>query len=328
VYRVGDGTSSLVNTGNPVFIDEFAATGGPPVQTIALPTTATAPSHRLIASGTASSEGLLTLSTDGHYLLLTGYDATPGGATNLTTSPSASILRTVARIDSSGTAIDTTTALNDLSTAASPRAAASTNGTDLWVGGGAGGVRYATLGASTSVQLSSTVTNIRAVNIFNGQVYNSDASGSTIRLGAVGTGLPTTIGQTITNIPGFATTGGSPYAFYFADLDAGTAGVDTLYVADDGAGLQKYSLVSGSWTANGTVGTASDTYRGVTGVVSAGSVTLYAVRKGGTAATGGGELVSLTDASGYNGAFSGTPTVLSTAAANTAYRGVALMPQP
>ena len=37
-------------------------------------------------------------------------------------------------------------------------------------------------------------------------------------------------------------------------------------------------------------------------------------------------LVSLVDASGYNGAFAGTPTVLATAAANTAFRGVALAP--
>lgn len=58
------------------------------------------------------------------------------------------------------------------------------------------------------------------------------------------------------------------------------------------------------------------------------TVTLYATRKGGGGATGGGELVKLVDSSGYNGAFSGTPTVLATAATNQAFRGVALAPQP
>src|SRR5262249_52599733 len=202
----------------------------------------------------------------------------------------------------------------------------STNGTDIWVDGAAGGIRYTTLGATTSTQLSSTVTNLRQTNIFAGQLYVSDASGTAVRLGTVGTGLPTTSGQTITNLPGFPTSTGSPYAFFFADLSAAVSGVDTLYVADDGAGLQKYSLGSGNWTANGTVGAAADAYRGLTASVSGTTVTLYAVRKGGSTATGGGEFVSLVDSSGYNGAFSGTPTLLSTAAANTSFRGVAFAP--
>ncbi|MEI9947639.1 MAG: hypothetical protein WDO74_01285 [Pseudomonadota bacterium] len=59
-----------------------------------------------------------------------------------------------------------------------------------------------------------------------------------------------------------------------------------------------------------------------------GTVTLYATRKGGGGAAGGGELVSVVDASGYNGAFASTPTLLVTAAANTAFRGVAFAPSP
>ena len=47
---------------------------------------------------------------------------------------------------------------------------------------------------------------------------------------------------------------------------------------------------------------------------------------GGTGGAGGGELVSLLDSSGYNGAFAGSPTVLSTASTNTAFRGVAYVP--
>ena len=54
-------------------------------------------------------------------------------------------------------------------------------------------------------------------------------------------------------------------------------------------------------------------------------------RKGGSAAAGGGELVMITDTAGYNAAFSTTtPTLLATAAANTAFRGVSLstVPEP
>src|SRR5439155_14593480 len=110
-----------------------------------------------------------------------------------------------------------------------------------------------TLGRTTSTQLSTTVSNVRAVEIFGGQLYISTSSGSSVRVGTVGSGTPTSSGQTISNLPGFPTSG-SPYAFYFADLSSSVSGVDTLYVADDTANqIQKFSLVSGSWTSNGTI---------------------------------------------------------------------------
>src|SRR5262249_18035270 len=107
----------------------------------------------------------------------------------------------------------------------------------------------------------------------------------------------------------------------------GVAGVDTLYVAADDAGaLRKYSLVGGNWTLNGTIGVATDAYRGLTGVVSGTTVTLYATRKF-SSGTAGRQFVTLTDSSGYNGAFAGTPTLLATAGANTSFRGIAFAPE-
>src|SRR4051812_19682468 len=123
----------------------------------------------------------------------------------------------IGRLDA-GAHIDTTTALTDAASANNPRSAASTNGTDLWFAGAAGGVRYAPLGASTSTQLSTTVTNLLQVNVFGAQLYVSDSSGTAVRVGAVGTGFPTTAGQVIVNLPGISPSTGSPYAFYFADL--------------------------------------------------------------------------------------------------------------
>ena len=188
-------------------------------------------------------------------------------------------------------------------------------------------IRYTILGtAGTSTLISSTVANNRQVNIFAGQLYTSDQSGSAYRLYTVGSGTPTTGLQTITNLPGFPISTGSPYAFFFADLDGTVPGVDTLYVADDAIGIQKYSLVSDSWTLNGVVGVDADDYRGLTGAVSGTTVRLYATRKGSFDADGGGELVSLVDDTGYNGTITAVPTLLATAATNMAFRGVAIAP--
>jgi hypothetical protein len=326
IYRVGDGSGSLVSTGNPVFVDEYT-TGGALVRSIAMPLTVSGNNRRLVASGTATSEGLMTRSADGRFVLLTGYDA-PLPTTGLASTTGTAVPRIVGRIGADGT-VDTSTLVMDGVSGNNPRSAASTDGTQIWFGGGNGGVRFLPFGntSATTTQISATLTNIRQVGIFGSQLYESDGSGSAVRLGTVGSGLPTTAGQTITNLPGFPLTN-SPYGFYFADLD-GSPGVDTLYVAsDDAFALSKYTLVGSSWVAKGTVGTASDSYRGLTATVNAGVVTLYATRKGGSGATGGGEFVSLVDASGYDGAFAGTPTLLVTAAANTAFRGVALAPGP
>ena len=154
------------------------------------------------------------------------------------------------------------------------------------------------------------------------QLIISTSSGSTVRIGAVGTGLPTTSGQTITNFTGITPTTGSPYQVYFADLSTTVPGVDVMYVTDDGIGITKYSLVSGTWTSNGFVGTGSDSYRAITGVATATGVKLYAI----ASPSAGSKIVSFTDNSGYNGAFTGTATTIASAGTNTAFRGIALAP--
>src|ERR1051326_2730991 len=99
IYRVGDGTASLVNTGSAVFIDEYTP-AGVLVQSIAMPNSATGPS--LVASGPASSEGLRTVSPNGRYIGITGYNAATGGSTSLTTTASATVNRTVGVLDAVG----------------------------------------------------------------------------------------------------------------------------------------------------------------------------------------------------------------------------------
>jgi DNA/RNA endonuclease G (NUC1) len=315
VVRVGDGTAALTANGTAAFLDEYTPAGAL-VQSIALPTAVNGANKRAVLSGTATTEGLLTRSSNGAYLVVGGYDAALATAT-LTTSTSATVNRVIARIDSAGN-VDTTTALTDAISGGNPRGAASTNGTDLWISGtsSGGGVRYASLGATTSTSLATTPTNLRSVAVYGNQLYTSSQSGA-FRLATVGTGTPTTSGQTITNLAGFPTATGSPYEFFFADLDATVAGVDTVYVADDGGTIGKYSLVSGSWTLNGTITAAG--VRGLAASVSGGTVTLFAASLS--------TLFTVTDTAGYNAAPSSTTvTSIATPGTNKAFRGVALAP--
>ncbi|NBS79678.1 PEP-CTERM sorting domain-containing protein [bacterium] len=326
VYRVGTGTGSLVNTGNAAFLDEYSRTGALR-QSIDL---------GIVASGTASSEGLITRSGDGRYIVATGYAST--GPSSIASSTSASNARVIARIDSAGN-VDSTTRLTNYTSGNNPRSAWSADGSSFYAVGGTGGIVYATLGATSGTGVTTTGTgllsNMRQINVFNNQLYAS-ASSTTFRLATTGGSPSSTTGQSLTNLPGWNTSGTSPYGFFLADLSSSVDGLDTAYVADDTSGatggLLKYSFVSGTWTLSGQIGTGTDAYRGLAAEQLAdGSINIFATRKGGTAAAGGGELVSITDTAGYNAAFSSSaPTLLATAAANTAFRGVSLstVPEP
>jgi Bacterial Ig-like domain (group 3) len=320
VYRVGDGSTTLSGSGAPVFLDEYSPSGTL-VSSVALPTASAAPDNAIVASGSATSEGGLTLSADGRYLVATGYDAALG-ASGLSSSAAASVPRTIARVDAAGD-VDTTTALTDFSDGNNPRSAVSADGSGFWVGGAAGGVRYAALGATTSTPLvSSTYKNVRQLEIFGGQLYTSaDPSKASVTVATVGTGLPTSGTSAVTNLP-FGSAPVEPYAYSLLTLGSGSA-PDTLYVADNSVGaVVKYGLVGGSWTEEGSVPVPGVT--GVTADDADGTVTVYATTSGSAGTSG--TLYGITDPSGLGGTLAGTASVLAAAPPNEAFRGVAFAP--
>ncbi|NJL10037.1 MAG: hypothetical protein HC908_07305 [Calothrix sp. SM1_7_51] len=87
---------------------------------IAVPTTASGTNKQLIASGTATSEGLLTRSADGQYLLLTGYARDLGGTGSISGTAGATVGRTVGRVDAQGN-VNTSTVLTDFADGNNPR---------------------------------------------------------------------------------------------------------------------------------------------------------------------------------------------------------------
>ncbi len=312
VYRVGAGAAALSSSSTAVFLDEYT-TGGLLVQSIAVPTAAAGANNPLTASGTATSEGLITESNNGQYLLLTGYDAAPGVA-GISGTTSAADQRDVGRVDSQGN-VDTGTVLTGFGGGNNIRGVASTDGTGLYVGGGTG-VAYTT-DDSTAAPNTLDANNTRQIEVVNGQLYYSTGSGNT-GIYSLGAGTPTTGTQTGTLLPGTNTNGTSPYAFAFAKLSATTTGNDTLYVADSVKGIEKFSLVNGTWTSNGAIPFSGDT--GLTISVTNGTATLYA--------TSPTSIDTYTDTTGYNGAIpaNAAPTNIATAGTNEAFRGVAFAP--
>ncbi len=318
VVRVGAGAAPLTSASTAVFLDEYTP-AGVLVQSLPLPVAAAGANQPLTNSGTATSEGFLSLSVDGRYLLHAGYAAAPGLA-SIAGTASATTPRVVARVAMDGV-VDTSTAITDGYSGANIRSACSTDGVDIWMAGTGsttGGVRHATSGATTSTQLSTTITNSRVVGIHAGQLHASSAVLNFQGLSAVGTGLPTTSGQVCTLLPGFPTAiGPSSYDWAFADAA-------TLYVADDrgvaaGGGLQKWTFAGGSWTLAYTLSAGLTAgLRGLALVPGSNPPSFCA-----TSADSASKLVTIID-TGAGATFG----VLATAAPNTALRGVRFVPAP
>lgn len=316
VYRIGDGTRSLVNTGNPVFLDEYT-TSGTLVQSILVDSVDINSNKGLVASGTATSEGLLNRSANGKYLLFTGYNGIQ--ASSLSGTTSASVNRVIGRVDFN-CIINTTTALNDFTSGNNPRSAISTDGNNIWVAGGTGGIRYTTLGATTSTQLSTTVANLRDITIFENQLFISNSSSSNIRIMHVGADTSKYPGKTMVGLNSFPNNL-SPYSFEFLKI-----GTDTLlYFADDGKdSIMKYVAVGGVWKYRGGI-KASDV-RGLTIAKDGTDVKIFGTT-GGSYSTGGGTIYSYTDNTG-TGIVSGEATSIATADSKKAFRGISWVPEP
>jgi len=309
VLRLGTGGAALSSAATPAFLDEYTPSGTL-VQSLAAPTAVNGANRRALMSGTATSEGALALSADGRYLTFAGYDADPGTA-SISTTTSAVVNRIVARVDGAGT-IDTTTALDSYS-GTNIRGAVTDDGTQFWLAGpnaATAGVRYATFGATSSTGLNTTV-NARVPNIANGQLYFSTSTA----VNSLGAGLPTTAGQTFTQIAA------SPnlYAFALLDLSPTVPGIDTLYAGDElsAGGIRKYSFDGTTWTSQGLT-TVPGGARGLTASVDAVGVHLYA--------TSSASLSTVTDTAAFNAPLVGSVTTLASAGANRAFRGVAFAP--
>ncbi len=343
VFRAGTTSETLATkTAAAAFFDEFEPNGNL-AGSVALPTTVNGANRRLTVDGSGSSEGLLTLSGNDEFLFAVGYNA-PLGTKKVSELKSNGTVkeeeegkaasRVVARVSKTGE-VNTETALTDFANGNNARSATSQEGVKIWLGGAgkstSGGVHFTELKKTTSTVLNNVDSNVRQVEVVDGQLYTSaDPTKNEIKIAKVGTGEPIS-GETntISNLPFETETAPKqPYAFSMLTLGLGSE-PDTIYVADgtstENAGrnaIVKYCLKSGKWVEEGAVEVPFIT--GVAARDTNGIVTIYAT-------TGGekgleGHLYKLTDVSGFGGMLAGVPQELYATPTNEGFRGVAFAP--
>lgn len=320
VVRVGDGTTTLNATAAPVFLERRQVSDGVlSVPPIALPTTTSGNQRRLTLAGNGVTEGGLSRSVDGRYLTLAGYDAAVGTAAVATTTTPSIPDRVIARI-SADDVVNTSTAFAPAA-ANAIRSAITTDGMQLW-SASASGLLAGTLGGAQTMLATA---NIRMLGIADGQLYVSRQQNNATGINKIGTGLPTTGTQTLTMLPGFpsVTTAGDPYAWAAFDLNPTVAGIDTIYVADNGAttdrGVQRWRLNNGTWTNTGAF-SMTTTAIGLIGYVDGNNVKLIAIVRTPTTS-----IIAITD-DGIKDPTTVTPTVLQNTATNITFRGLAFPP--
>ncbi|MDI7267661.1 MAG: hypothetical protein QME96_06675 [Myxococcota bacterium] len=316
VIRVGVGSAALGSAATPVFLEQRNLSGVL-LRTVPLPTAVSGTNQPLTLSGSATSEGNLTLAATGAFLALAGYAAEPGVAGIAATTASA-VNRVVARVNVDF-GVDTSTRFATAFSGGNVRGAATSDGSAFWATGSASGTWYIPFGTTGGARILATPGNARFVHVYAGQLYGSSGSGTFTNVFTIGAGLPTTAGQTATSLPGMPTSSASPYAFALLDRNPVVPGVDTLYVADDrsaasGGGVQKWTFDGTTWTLAATfTGGLTVGFRGLAALVTGADVTLVAT----STATPSALLLMVDDGSPTPAA-----TTLAAAAANTAYRGV------
>jgi len=289
VLRDGTGSAALSSAGTAVFLDQYT-TGGTLVNSLGIPTSG---ASALVNSGTAASEGQLSLSANNRYLVLAGYNANAGTAG---VAGSATIPRGLGTVDASGnySLVATTTTFYNGNNI---RGGTSDGNGNFWGAGAAttGGTVY--LGTGTPAQL--VFSNSLAIQDIGGNLFFSTAKGV----------------QGIYEITGAPTSGAAVPTLVLADNNpsdfAFNASMTIAYVANTAGGIQRFD--------NGVLSYTLDSGTGMNGLAvdfSGANPVIYATTESGTS------LITITDTGAGSAA-----TTLGTAAANEAFRGLEFAPQ-
>lgn len=230
VVRVGDGINALTNNTGPISLLELDTSGALVGSPVNLPSG----NGGLQISGSATSEGQLVLNADGTSLTVAGYvpPFTSSGSLSsrsATQAPRGYVTINYNRTVSAVTTLTGTYGGNNIRSGF-------VSGSGAWFTGANGsgsGVEYYNGTSSSRIENVNT----RVFGYYGGALYYSTGAGI-YKYGS----LPTSATTATPFLTGIAGQGASPYDFVLSPDG------NTLYVADDAIGVQKFSLVSGNWT--------------------------------------------------------------------------------
>lgn len=293
VLQVGPGTT---NAATQIAAVEYTTSG---VQTysVALPSSG---ADAITNSGSATSEGAMSLSAERDRLVIQGYNAAAGvtgvASTSATVNPR--VLYTINPTGAYGLAGSSTTLYNSNNIRGG-----TASGLDYFGCGTPSGISYFN---TNTANLTSSITNTRAVQILNGQIYFSSSSGAYLGVSKLGSGINTTTGQSATLLAN------SSSAFGFSISPDGAI----LYLADDASGIKRYVQSGAAYILDYTVNSTNS--RGLCADYSGANPIIYATT---AAPTYGNNIIKITDVG------AGSPaTVIATAPANHVFRGIQFSP--
>jgi hypothetical protein len=251
-------SGSVSKASNPIVLNELTP-GGSLVSNISLPVSG---SDAIQTSGVfGGSEGFLTTSTDGKYLVIAGYN-TSSSFTDITATAANSVPRVVGKVTPSGIYIplfSSTTFynLNDIRGGVS-------DGTNVWVSGAStantDGINYFGPGTPAALATGAVPAKAYGLRIFNGRLYYSTQKAgpvnTTSQLGifTMGNGLPVSSASVV--LSQVINTGTLlPQDFSFSPSG------DTCYIAISmntaSGGIQKWVKSNGVWSLAYTLSTGA-----------------------------------------------------------------------
>lgn len=282
------------------------------IQTIAIPGTGT---NAVRFSGSATTTLYAANSNDGTLFCFTGHQSDVTGVNANTILP-----RVVVTINNAGTINYATTYTGR--SGQQTRGATTIDNTNFFIADSDGQFTNNATTASPSG-------NFRGIRAFGGIVYGGSQSGTAgtneVRV------LTALTGGEAQALPGIANSS-TFQDFYFVSSGTNGSTFDILYIlrrtSVTAGTIEKYSLVSGTWTSNGTYTTDFGGFT-IAAEQQGSGARLYAIS--GDGATAANRVIRLTDANGFNQALNITSAdniVLLTAATGTTIKGIAFAPKP
>ena len=282
------------------------------MNSLAIPSTG---SSALVNSGSATSEGALNLSANGQYLVFAGYNANAGTAAIASTTAAATP-RAVATVDASGN-YTLAAASSSFFSGNNIRSAASDGAGNFWAAGANTGVAYMGNNSAATAPfqparspicawsrlLATTCYYLVGFRQFTRGIYEvagNPTSGSTTAVNLINNGASA-----------------SPYDFAFNST------LTLAYIADSDAyttssgigGVEKWEYNGSAWVFDYSISMGTNGANGLAVDFSGANPVIFATSANGQ---------SLFDITDTNSAAIGT--LLDTAAANTAYRGLDFSP--